>query len=242
MPITENLELAELAAAVSPHAVALRPSLERLFLHDLLNTAAGLHVLARLFATDALPDEQLAESKVLFSDLAANLVDDIQHQRELLQAERGELDLRIEEIDLRPFLENLRRVCSRTVVGKSRQLQLTEVPDAVVYSDAVLVRRSIVNLIKNAAEATPAGGIVTLTCQLTPGAVRFLVHNPGSMDDFVRQQIFRRPFSTKVGSDRGLGTYSVRLFVERYLHGHVECASSEADGTVVSFQIPDLRG
>ncbi len=241
MPTTENLQLPELAAALGGPTELRRPGLEHIFLHDLLNTAAGLHVLARLFADNVLPAAQITECKALFADLTANLIDDIQHQRKLLQAERGDLELEIEPVQLRPFLQSVYRVCGSTIVGKNRHLLLTDPPDALLHTDAVLVRRSIVNLIKNAAEATPIGGTITLACQLTPGTVCFLVHNPGFMDDYVRQQIFLRPFTTKPGSDRGLGTYSVKLFVERYLNGRVQWTSSPSEGTVVSFQIPRIQ-
>ena len=241
MPTSENLQLPELAAALGHPVERRRPGLEHIFLHDLLNTAAGLHVLARLFADNTLPNAQLSECKTLFADLTANLIDDIQHQRKLLQAERGELELQIEPIPLQPFLQSLQRVCGSTIVGKNRRLLLIEPPDAVLCTDAVLLRRSLVNLIKNAAEATPPGGAITLACNLTPGTAHFLVHNPGFMDASACQKIFRRPFTTKAGNDRGLGTYSVKLFVERYLNGHVHWTSSPSEGTVISFEIPSIQ-
>jgi sensor histidine kinase regulating citrate/malate metabolism len=37
----------------------------------------------------------------------------------------------------------------------------------------------------------------------------------------VRHQVFRRYFSTKAASGRGIGTWSVKLLTERYLGGTV---------------------
>ncbi|MBK7132833.1 MAG: hypothetical protein IPH69_08460 [Bacteroidales bacterium] len=53
------------------------------------------------------------------------------------------------------------------------------------------------------------------------------------LSEEVQMRIFQRSFSTK-GKGRGLGTYSIRLMTENYLHGKVSFVSNEADGTVFS--------
>jgi len=50
------------------------------------------------------------------------------------------------------------------------------------------------------------------------------------MPEPVRLQIFQKSFSTK-GAGRGLGTYSMRLFSERYLKGAVTFRSTKSEGT-----------
>ncbi len=59
----------------------------------------------------------------------------------------------------------------------------------------------------------------------------FLVHNPAVMPEAVRAQVFQRSFSTTGDRNRGLGTYSVKLLVERYLGGRVSFRSEEGHGT-----------
>jgi sensor histidine kinase regulating citrate/malate metabolism len=49
--------------------------------------------------------------------------------------------------------------------------------------------------------------------------------------------MFQRSFSTK-GSDRGLGTYSMKLLGERYLHGEVEFTTSQEEGTTFRLILP----
>jgi signal transduction histidine kinase len=46
----------------------------------------------------------------------------------------------------------------------------------------------------------------------------------------IQLQIFQRFFSTK-GPGRGLGTYSMKLFGERYLKGKVDFSSQAPQGT-----------
>jgi hypothetical protein len=54
----------------------------------------------------------------------------------------------------------------------------------------------------------------------------------------VQLQIFQRSFSTKADRGRGIGTYSVKLFVERYLKGTVGFVSAEPGGTTFSVTLP----
>jgi sensor histidine kinase regulating citrate/malate metabolism len=49
----------------------------------------------------------------------------------------------------------------------------------------------------------------------------FSVWNAGGIPKPIALQIFRRSFSTKATKGRGLGTFSMKLFGERYLGGTV---------------------
>jgi sensor histidine kinase regulating citrate/malate metabolism len=53
----------------------------------------------------------------------------------------------------------------------------------------------------------------------------------------VQLQVFQRSFSTK-GPGRGIGTYSIRLLVSRYLHGTVDFESSKEQGTTFRVHLP----
>ena len=93
------------------------------------------------------------------------------------------------------------------------------------------------NLLKNALEASSAGETVTVGVMPEDDRVAFWVHNAAHMPRDVQLQVFKRSFSTK-GSGRGIGTYSIRLFVTRYLHGSVDFESSEENGTIFRVRLP----
>ncbi len=92
-------------------------------------------------------------------------------------------------------------------------------------------------MVKNALEATMPGNTISLQSERAGDSVRFSVHNPEVMTEDVRLQVFQRSFSTK-GRERGLGTYSMRLFSERYLNGRVSFTSTEAEGTIFTAEYP----
>ncbi len=107
--------------------------------------------------------------------------------------------------------------------------------------DATLLRRVLVNITKNALEASLPGHRVTLGAQRGGDTVTFTVHNSGVIPAEVQHQLFQRSFSTK-GDGRGLGTYSVRLLTEQYLQGSVSFTSTEHDGTLFSVNLPFTVG
>ena len=108
---------------------------------------------------------------------------------------------------------------------------------AMLEVDPLRVRQMVHNLVKNALEATPHGEEVRLACTRGWSSIIFSVHNPGCIPRSVQLQIFQRSFSTK-GKGRGIGTYSMKLFGERYLQGRVWFFSSEEKGTTFYLSLP----
>ncbi len=93
------------------------------------------------------------------------------------------------------------------------------------------MQRVIINLLKNALEATSVNGTVVTGVENMGDYIRFWVRNDGVIPHNIQMQIFKRSFSTK-GKGRGIGTYSVRLLAENYLKGKTGFTSNENDGTI----------
>jgi signal transduction histidine kinase len=112
-------------------------------------------------------------------------------------------------------------------------------PGAVhLVTDLTLLLRVLGNLITNAIEASEAGARVTVTVQPKEHETAFLIHNEGVIPELTAAQLFKTRLSTK-GPGRGLGMYSVQVFGEQYLGGHVDFESSREDGTVFRFTLPN---
>jgi signal transduction histidine kinase len=79
---------------------------------------------------------------------------------------------------------------------------------------------------------------VTVSCRVMPREIAIHVHNDGVIPRDVQLQIFQRSFSTRPGEGRGIGTYSVRLLVERYLGGRVGFISEPEIGTRFTVTLP----
>jgi sensor histidine kinase regulating citrate/malate metabolism len=101
----------------------------------------------------------------------------------------------------------------------------------------MLVSRILGNMLLNALEATPEGGKITFTTRIDGDAMVWEVWNEAFIPEPVQRRIFQRHFSTKTGSGRGFGTYSMKLFAEHYLNGSMSFTSTEDGGTVFSLRL-----
>lgn len=213
-----------------------RRVLERMFFHDVLNSAGGLHNLLRLLPD--VPPEELAGLTESASHLAGQVVEEIQAQRDLAAAERGELAPHRTEVVVADLLKELRTLYQHHSVAEDRFVAVEcDASKPTVSTDPTLLRRVLGNLLKNALEASRAGETVTLAYR-QDGQPVFSVHNRGVMSEAVKLQIFRRSFSTKNGLGRGVGTYSARLLTERYLGGTLRFTSEEGEGTTFTVMLP----
>ncbi len=213
-----------------------RRVLERIFFHDVLNTAGALQGAAYLLTNGQVPDADELEEMVF--QLSNQLIDEIQAQRALLAAERDELSIHPSPVDSMCFLLELVRHYAAHAVCDGRQLRADPSAAPVAFSsDPVLLRRVVGNMVKNALEASLPGQTVTVGCRPAGDGLQFWVHNQTFIPREVQLQLFQRSFSTK-GAGRGLGTYSMRLLSERYLQGAVSFVSTPDEGTTFVVTLP----
>lgn len=214
-----------------------RQALERIFFHDILNTAGGVAGFANLLR-DSLNGQHAALADTLVM-AAETLVQEIQAQRDLLAAERDELQVNPAFFSASQFLERQVRLARSRQVDDSRPLEMC-LPDAdlCLISDQVLLGRVVGNMLKNALEASQTGQSVQVGLERREGGLEFWVRNRAPMPHQVQLQIFKRSFSTK-GTGRGLGTYSMKLLTERYLGGRVSFSSQEGEGTTFRAWVPE---
>ncbi|MGE4191908.1 MAG: ATP-binding protein [Pseudodesulfovibrio sp.] len=212
-----------------------RQTLEHIFFHDILNTAGGAKGLTRMLLE--APEEDPREAAELLDSALFGLVEEIKKQKDLLLMEQGQFATSLSDIEGLAAVRRLAREFRAHPKSEGRTLRLA--PDAAEVSlstDPVLLRRTLVNMLLNAMEATPAGGTVTIGVRPDNGDALFWVHNKTVMDEPTRLQVFKRSFSTK-GPGRGLGTYSIRMLTKNYLHGEVDFTSEEGEGTTFRIRL-----
>ncbi|MDD5286419.1 MAG: ATP-binding protein [Desulfuromonadaceae bacterium] len=215
-----------------------RQVLERTFLHDILNTVGGIRGIAGLLAEDSnLAPETEVEYKGLMVDLSDDLVEEISQQGRLLAAERGEYVPEMKETDLAEMLQEVCKLYGNHSRTPDRTVILEDAPQCRLKTDRSMLRRVVGNMVLNALEATPAGGAVRVRLVAGAGEVRINVINAGEITKEVQLRLFNRSFSTKSKSGRGIGTYSMKLFGERYLGGRVGFTSQKGE-TVFFIKLP----
>jgi signal transduction histidine kinase len=213
-----------------------RFALERIFFHDLLNSAGGLNGLLTILKEE--PDTNEALELISMSEEASrDIVEEIMLNSQLRAAEDGDLQVKIETVNSREFLLSATGKISSHEAGQNKQIIISDNSAEIEFeTDRLLLQRVIINLLKNALEATQPQGSVMAGVENQGDKIIFRVKNDQVIPKDVQLQLFQRSFSTK-GHNRGIGTYSIRLLTENYLRGKVSFISNEKAGTIFSLEL-----
>ena len=217
-----------------------RKALERIFFHDVINTAGCIKGLTDLMIQTQMTEAEIREMTAMIAESTNQLLEEISAQQMLSAAESGDLKPEPKAVQSLELLAQVVRQFHSHNIAKDKKLVVDA--DATRFnfiSDPVLLRRVLVNLVKNALEASAPGETVTIGTHTDDEAVCFTVRNAAVMPPAVQMQIFSRSFSTK-GSGRGLGTYSIKLISEKYLRGQVSFVSNANEGTRFVVRYPRI--
>ena len=103
--------------------------------------------------------------------------------------------------------------------------------------DRLQMQQALVNLIRNAAQATPPGGKIAIAACTTPDAVRIRVHDTGTgMDARTRASLFTPFFTTKAGGT-GVGLAIVKKIIQQH-NGEIHIESEHGRGTSITIILP----
>ncbi len=215
-----------------------RKLLERTFLHDLANQTGNLQGLAYMIR-QADVNGELGELSNILSTVSSTINDEIVSYRQLISAENNMLPINISDVNARDAIDTVIRSARFHDVSRDKEIAVVPpIPDVTFRTDPALLQRVLLNMMKNALEVTPSSGIIDIGCDLrNNNAITFYVRNTGVIPDHVKTQIFQRSFSTKE-EGRGIGTYSMKLFGERYLKGKVGFESDPESGTSFHITLP----
>lgn len=143
-------------------------------------------------------------------------------------------------LDLVAFSRDLYTVVAELPVVQGRSLQFqTALTAAWIQGDADKLKQVVINLVRNACEASPADGLVTWQLRPDPHLprVHLQVHNSG---DPIPAEVLAKlgqPFFTTKPSGNGLGIAIVKRIVEAHRGQFVITSSAEA-GTTAQVVLP----
>lgn len=207
-----------------------REALERVLFEDITQTSDGI----RDHATELHVGSPADTSSIggTICELTDTLMDGLNEHRLLTSAEKEELYIRPTAFYSEELVKELVAYFGEQDIAEERNIVLSDdTRDAYVTSDRSLLKQVLAHMIRNALEACNPHEMVTVHTSPRDDRVEFRVHNPNFMPEDVRVQVFQRAFTTK-GKGRGLGTYCMKLFSEKYLQGTVKFTSTNRVGTV----------
>lgn len=211
--------------------------MEKIFFHDVLNLMTSMQGCLEIM--ESMDGEGRDRFFPRLKDISSQLLDEINAQHELVKAENNQLVPELKFADSIQLIEDIKRKVGTAKIAIDKPIIIDKISDKVTFlTDTVLLSRVLINMLKNALEASGKGESVIVKSEKIQGGVRFSVHNNAVIPSNIRFNIFKQSVTTK-GKGHGLGTYSIRLLGERYLKGQVGFTSEENVGTDFFIEVPE---
>ncbi len=201
--------------------------------HEVRNPLGTLRGLAHFFGSEEGASDACKEySKFMISE-----VDRLnQLVTELLEF-GAPRDINFARIDIKTMVEKIDTLLEKDFAEKSINFVHQYNAGAELYGDTDLLIQTLLNLLKNSIQATPAGGQVSLDIDCDGETCRISVSDSGTgMSEETRSKMFD-PFYTTRKSGSGLGLAVSHRIVERH-NGCFEINSAVNEGTTITIVLP----
>jgi signal transduction histidine kinase len=209
-------------------------NLERVFFHDINNILTVLMGRTEILALKMPENEHVLSIR----SAVERLLNEMALQKTLSQKDTSDLETRRESsiFEIRKEIDFF--LLGHPLADKKNVTMSWPEEDVSLYTNPSVITRVLVNMLVNALEAAQQEETVTLCVRVEPTRVIWDVWNKSFIPAELQKRIFQRHFSTKAKIGRGLGTYSMKLFGEKYLKGEVTFTSSPDEGTTFTFSLP----
>ncbi len=204
--------------------------------HEVRNPLGGIKGFASLLARDIAPDDPRAP-------LVGRIVEGVDALNRIVTdflAYGAPSRPETRAFDPGALVSELLALLGAEGLARDRVVVRADLPapaaPALAHADRDQVRQALLNLLRNALEATPAGGRVDVSVRSAGGAAQIVVSDSGAgIPHAVLARLFRPFGSTKPGGT-GLGLAVARSLVER--NGGSLGIESSAAGTRATVRIP----
>jgi len=243
-PINPALVMARVKNHIELHKAAkLREDVERIMHHDLKNPLSAIMSLPMLLSmADNLEPEQKDMLRRI-EEAGQAMLAMINATLDLFKIERGVYALHPEAVDIAQLVPRIFREFEDLAISHVVTL-LATVDGAplggersfMVKGEEMLCYSMLSNLIRNAVQASPEGGTVTVA-MATGDPARIAIHNSGSVPEDMRERFFEKYATSGKRGGTGIGTYSARLNAE-VQGGAITLFTGEPMQTTVTVSLP----
>jgi two-component system, OmpR family, sensor histidine kinase CreC len=166
----------------------------------------------------------------------------VDRMMELIALEtRKRLDA-VAPVELRALLLEVAATLQVSAAARAQTIEIEAGEEVVVPGDAFLLNRAVSNLVANALDFSPEGGVVSLALQRHRRSVDVTVRDRGpGIPDYAEQKVFEkfyslaRPHSRKKST--GLGLAFVKEIAELH-HGRATLANGADGGALATLSLP----
>ena len=224
------------------------PSLDRFFpflAHEVRNPLHAISgALAIIQRRSDSKDQLLSQSIKIINEEVQHLNEFVQ---ECLNFVRPPNTVRFIEVEINEITSVVINVVSHMYESESKKIRIVKdlapgLPK--IYANYEEMKQAFLNIVKNAFEAMPEGGVLTIQARRQPGSPRhielvFIDTGVGVKQENLKS-LFNPFFTTKLRGT-GLGLAICRRIIAERHHGKIHVESEENKGTAVKIELPVSR-
>ncbi|HVZ45715.1 MAG TPA: response regulator [Ramlibacter sp.] len=222
-------------------AIRVREEVERIARHDLKTPLASIASVPRLLRESGPLAAREEELLAMVENAALRVLSMVNLSLDLYRMEQGTYRLRAEPVDLGGLVRTVARELRGHADSKRIAFRVEAPREPLLGKGEELLCYSILaNLMKNALEASPEGGSVTVRLQrhrYATDTVMLTIHNAGAVPEAVRENFFQKYASHGKPGGTGLGAYSARLMAQ-VQSGDLQMSTGESEGTTLALWLP----
>lgn len=199
--------------------------------HEIRNPLGSIELMVTLLQEDVKGNEHS-------TDLLARIrtsVDNMNHIVTNILLYTKELQPDRSEFPIGELIGAAESIALNTIIKKQVKIE-KNLGDILLHADFELLKQSLANVLINAAQAVPQGGLIRIETENEKGMLRIKIRDNGpGIPDAIKDKIFN-PFFTTKNTGTGLGLAMVKRVVEA--HAGMIFFESDEKGTLFIFEIP----
>ena len=227
----------------------IKDDVGRILQHDLISPLNPIVSLPQLLMDDANITSDQRRILDMISSAGMRMLNMIRLSLNLYKMEQGSFDFTPEPVDLVCTFRDIMADLSERTRAKKVLVRIVLANRPILPRETFLAMAEpnlcysmFSNLVLNAIEASPQGGVVTIDLAHN-GRARVAIHNEGFVPMEIRDTFFEKYITRGKTHGTGLGTYSARL-IAMTLGGGIRMETSEVAGTTLTVDLPavdDMR-
>lgn len=210
--------------------------------HEVKSPLSAIRGAAELLQEPGMPPQERQKFLANITRETQRIQEMVDRMMELTALETRRSLEHVQAVNLAPLLQEVMATAQDAGAARQVRVQLDVHADATVEGDPFLLRRAVSNLLDNAVDFSPAGGLVRVQLECTQRQARIQVQDQGpGIPEYAQEKVFEkfyslaRPHSRKKST--GLGLSFVREIASLH-HGRIELANAAEGGALATLSLP----
>ncbi|OMF13868.1 two-component sensor histidine kinase [Paenibacillus amylolyticus] len=200
--------------------------------HEIRNPVTVVRGFLQLYREDTSFEQPVRNKFALMID-ELNTVEQVTSQ--FLTLAKPNRELRPEKVDVKEVLEGVTGLLSSYAMLSDKHMDVQVDEDCIILINTIEFKQLLINLIKNALEASEAGTTVKVTAKRVKQWVEMRITDQGSGMTEEEVKSLGTPFYSLKTNGTGLGLMICYNIVEKY-EGTIEYHSAKGQGTSVTIR------